>query len=75
MVPKYAEYLTKYPDRLDQVAYALAERREHLKYRAYFVTDGTDQLTEPTPVACSSARQAAFVFTGQGAQWYVSGFC
>ncbi|CAN8097034.1 unnamed protein product [Discula destructiva] len=67
------EYLSEHPDRLDGVAYTLAERRERLKYRAFCVAGGADSLTEPVAVACHDTRQPAFVFTGQGAQWAYMG--
>lgn len=69
MVQRHAQYLLKYPERLSDAAYTLAERREHLKYRAFFVTEGIEPLAEPVAVTCQDAEQAAFVFTGQGAQW------
>ena len=69
MVLRHAQYLSKYPERLGDVAYNLAERREHLKYRAFFVRESTEPLTEPVAITCQYAEQAAFVFTGQGAQW------
>ena len=68
MVQSHAKYLSKYPERLDGVAYTLASRRERLKYRTFCVTDGTMPLDEPTLVTCQDVEQAAFVFTGQGAQ-------
>lgn len=69
MVQRHAQYLSKYPERLDNAAYTLAERREHLKYRDFYVTEGTETLAEPVAVTCQNATEAAFVFTGQGAQW------
>jgi len=64
------EYLNKHPDRLDDLAYTLSQRREHLKLRSYCVAKN-----DSTPFEVSSQtkyqgpRQVAFVFTGQGAQW------
>ena len=69
MVQRYAQYLLKYPEKLDDAAYTLAERREHLKYRDFCVTDGAESLAEPVPVTCQTMTGVAFVFTGQGAQW------
>ncbi|RDW89916.1 type I polyketide synthase [Aspergillus mulundensis] len=74
MVKSHAEYITKHPERLADVAYTLAERRERLKYRAFSViTEGTDALGEPAAVASQGIEQAAFIFTGQGAQWVQMG--
>lgn len=72
MVKNHQEYLSRFPGRLDSVAYTLSHRREHLKYRAFCVTNGTDTLPESTPVPSRNLKQTAFVFTGQGAQWWVA---
>ena len=69
MVLRHAQYLLNYPENLYDAAYTLAERREHLKYRDFYVTEGTEMLSEPVAVKCQNATEAAFVFTGQGAQW------
>jgi acyl transferase domain-containing protein len=69
MVKRHAQYLLKHPERLSNVAYTLADRRERLKYRAFSVSDGTEELADATAVTCQEIEQAAFVFTGQGAQW------
>jgi acyl transferase domain-containing protein len=69
MAETHQVYLSKYPERLSDVAYTLAERRERLKYRAFCITDGAEQLTESNAAACQDIEQACFVFTGQGAQW------
>ena len=69
MVQRYAQYLLKHPERLSDVAYTLAERREHMKYRAFSVTEGTEPLAEPVAITSQDDQHVAFVFTGQGAQW------
>lgn len=69
MVQKYTQYLLKYPERLADVAYTLAERREHLRYRTFLIVDGTESLPEPAVIASQDVKEVAFVFTGQGAQW------
>lgn len=75
MSKQHADYLSKHPERLADVAYNLAERRERLKYRAFSViTEGTEQLDDPVAVTSQGIEQAAFVFTGQGAQWYLTLF-
>ncbi|KAL8793204.1 MAG: hypothetical protein Q9195_004234 [Heterodermia aff. obscurata] len=73
MVQRHAQYLLKHPERTDDVAFTLAERREHLKYRVFYVTEGTETLAEPAAAACPNASGVAFVFTGQGAQWVQMG--
>lgn len=63
-------YLNAHPDRIDDTAYTLAQRREHLKLRNFSVFKGS---SEPLEVAARTKyqgpSQVAFVFTGQGAQW------
>jgi acyl transferase domain-containing protein len=63
-------YLKDHPDRLDDVAYTLAQRREHLKQRSYGVfTDVSSTFDVSAPIKFQGPRKVAFVFTGQGAQW------
>lgn len=61
---------------LDDVAYTLGLRREHLPYRAFSVTDTGDpneiEFSTPT-MAPSTTPKVVFVFTGQGAQWATMG--
>jgi acyl transferase domain-containing protein len=71
MVKNYQNYLAKFPDRLGKVAHNLSERRERLKYRAFCVSNGSQPLSETALAPCRNLNQIAFVFTGQGAQWYV----
>jgi acyl transferase domain-containing protein len=71
MVKKHQNYLAKFPDRLRKLAYNLSERRERLKYRAFCVSNGSQLLSETAAAPCRNLNQVAFVFTGQGAQWYV----
>lgn len=64
------EYLSLHSDRADDAAYTLASRREHMKLRNFAVWKGTTEGWEVAPkVKYSGPSQAAFVFTGQGAQW------
>ncbi|KAL4894558.1 hypothetical protein BDV59DRAFT_207137 [Aspergillus ambiguus] len=73
MVKNHAEYISKFPERLGDIAYTLAERRERLKYRSFSVTDGSEPLHEAVVVACQDIEHTAFIFTGQGAQWVQMG--
>ncbi|KAH8592110.1 putative polyketide synthase [Bisporella sp. PMI_857] len=65
----YERYLEDHPDRLQDLAYTLAQRREHLKIRSFCVTDGTVPFTTSSQTKSQAPIEAAFVFTGQGAQW------
>ena len=63
-------YIEKHPDRLDDLEYTLAQRREHLKLRNYCIvqSDSASFVLSPQ-TKLQSLCQAAFVFTGKGAQW------
>ncbi|KAI3392455.1 hypothetical protein diail_5699 [Diaporthe ilicicola] len=64
------EYVRSHPDHVDDLAYTLAQRREHLKLRSYCIIDDDTASFRVSPQFKSqSPRKAAFVFTGQGAQW------
>lgn len=75
--------------RLDEIAYTLGARRSILPWKSYVLASSLSDLREtlrttglPKPVRSSTAATAAaaaagsglaFVFTGQGAQWYAMG--
>lgn len=69
----YREYAEQHPDRHRDLAYTLAERREHLKIRSFSLVGarGRDAPFEASPQVKpkGTANKVAFVFTGQGAQW------
>lgn len=68
------QYVKSHPTTLEDVAFTLGARREHLPYRSFAVTDS---LTLPTFSATCKAPKVppdlVFVFTGQGAQWATMG--
>ena len=68
------QYVESHLATLEDVAYTLGARREHLPYRSFAVTDS---LTPPVfSAACKAPKVAPdliFVFTGQGAQWATMG--
>lgn len=79
MVQNHHDYLTQHPERdLEDVAYTLAERRERFKHRGFSVVSGeagvgkAKEFFDVGPVTCQGLDKVVFVFTGQGAQWYVS---
>lgn len=64
------KYVTLHPNRLDDLAYTLGVRREHLSHRGFITTDGIAAETEITKRSIASrAPNLTYVFTGQGAQW------
>ncbi|KAF3480038.1 uncharacterized protein GIQ15_07014 [Arthroderma uncinatum] len=77
-VDKYEGFLDKSPDLLPDVAYTLANKREHLQYRSFAVCT-SDNITlastaPPTKVEQTQEISLIMVFTGQGAQWARMGY-
>ncbi|KAL9010176.1 MAG: hypothetical protein Q9173_004864 [Seirophora scorigena] len=68
-IANYQQVLASRLHSLEDVAYTLGARREHLPHRAFAVTDGKGALETSTVVKTRSPSQVIFVFTGQGAQW------
>ena len=63
-------YCRNHPDHLDDLAYTLAHRREHLKLRTYCVVgDPSAPFAISDQAKSQGLHQIAFIFTGQGAQW------
>ncbi|KAL4790890.1 thiolase-like protein [Aspergillus venezuelensis] len=69
---KMSKYLTNNPSDIQNVEYTLAVHREHLPFRSFAVTDGSESATispSPTTTKAKLSRSLCFVFTGQGAHW------
>ncbi|PGH00300.1 hypothetical protein AJ80_09194 [Polytolypa hystricis UAMH7299] len=63
-------YLATKPSALNDAAYTLGMRREHLKHKAFIVAQADAVLHVSDSLKPNSAPPGlAFVFTGQGAQW------
>ncbi|KAI4284877.1 MAG: hypothetical protein L6R38_001086 [Xanthoria sp. 2 TBL-2021] len=72
MTSGYEEWLNRRPDmadKLDDLAYTLANRREHLSHRAFKVVGGSDIPASTGKMSNQNAPNLVMVFTGQGAQW------
>ncbi|KAL9042115.1 MAG: hypothetical protein Q9214_003881, partial [Letrouitia sp. 1 TL-2023] len=72
MTSGYEEWLTRRPymaEKLDDLAYTLANRREHLSHRAFKVVGGNDIPASVGKKMPNQAMNLVMVFTGQGAQW------
>ncbi|KAF4981694.1 hypothetical protein FZEAL_2581 [Fusarium zealandicum] len=69
MTEGYQEFIGNHPESLGDLAYTLANRRQHLSHRA-FVVASKDRagLVSPTSKV-AQAPGVVMVFTGQGAQW------
>ncbi|KAI0835035.1 hypothetical protein F5Y06DRAFT_142856 [Hypoxylon sp. FL0890] len=73
LAENFESYLSKHSERIADVAYTLATRREHLPYRTFVVAD-RDHVGRPAPaVAVQQDLKTIMVFTGQGAQWPTMG--
>jgi malonyl CoA-acyl carrier protein transacylase len=69
MADNYARYLSKYPERIEHLAYTLANRREHLPHRAFVVASREKPGNVSPAVKPAPTPSLVMVFTGQGAQW------
>ncbi|KAH8891529.1 polyketide synthase [Thozetella sp. PMI_491] len=64
---------------LRNLAYTLSDRRSHMPWRIGMVAHTSAELGEilasgdAKPARCSQPPKIAFVYTGQGAQWYAMG--
>lgn len=71
-IERITRYIEAKTSCLNDLAFTLARRRDHLPYRAFAVTDKDGSL--PTfQKAHSTVPLPVFVFTGQGAQWPTMG--
>ncbi|KAJ5652341.1 Acyl transferase/acyl hydrolase/lysophospholipase [Penicillium longicatenatum] len=76
IIANYREYAQKHPGRVNNLAFTLARRREHLTYRAFAVANLFGDLKASLPFRSSSEPPSiVMVFTGQGAQWPEMGRC
>jgi hypothetical protein len=70
-VANVKNYIASHPEQAADVAYTLAQRREHLPYRSFFLSGkemSTGNASPATKVATNLAG-ITMVFSGQGAQW------
>jgi len=60
-----------HPDQLDDLAYTLGARRQHLSHRGFLIKPRDIELggTDLRHSVVGTPLELTFVFTGQGAQW------
>ncbi|KAI0474816.1 phenolpthiocerol synthesis polyketide synthase ppsA [Xylaria cf. heliscus] len=71
-----SNFIANCPHELNDTAYTLGIRREHLSCRSFAAVDGTNtkDVTFSIPVKTPTfTPSVAFIFTGQGAQWPTMG--
>ncbi|KAL8721904.1 MAG: hypothetical protein Q9225_001500 [Loekoesia sp. 1 TL-2023] len=72
MTSGYEDWLIRRPDmadKLDDLAYTLANRREHLSHRAFKVVGGSEIPASAGKKMPNQAMNLVMIFTGQGAHW------
>ncbi|KGO55930.1 Acyl transferase/acyl hydrolase/lysophospholipase [Penicillium expansum] len=75
IMASYKDYAQKYPHRVNDLAFTLANRREHLPHRAFAVVNLFGEVTASLPSRSGETPSIVMVFTGQGAQWPEMGRC
>ncbi|GAP88125.1 putative polyketide synthase [Rosellinia necatrix] len=71
-----SSFITNHLDKLNDAAYTLGKRREHLPYRTFAVVDSANNkdVVFSTPAKTNLITpKPVFIFTGQGAQWPTMG--
>ncbi|KAI1209352.1 fatty acid synthase S-acetyltransferase [Annulohypoxylon truncatum] len=72
-IDNYKQWVEKHPDKVADLAYTLALRREHLQHRTFaIVNNGVAENAAP-PIKAALKPNVVMVFTGQGAQWPLMG--
>ncbi|KAJ5644819.1 polyketide synthase [Penicillium longicatenatum] len=77
MTEAYKSYALKNPGRVCDLAFTLANRRQHLPHRAFAVASllATVTASAPSTSRVDGTPSIVMVFTGQGAQWPQMGQC
>ncbi|KAI0193448.1 fatty acid synthase S-acetyltransferase [Astrocystis sublimbata] len=73
MVAGYEEWVGKYPERVCDLAYTLAHRREQMPHRTSAVVNKGIMGKASVSVKASAKPNIIMVFTGQGAHWPLMG--
>ncbi|PQE23080.1 polyketide synthase protein [Rutstroemia sp. NJR-2017a WRK4] len=63
-------YANAHPEKVNNIAYTLAARREHLPYRSYAIArEGHSPHIHSSCKVPPASKSVIMVFSGQGAQW------
>ena len=68
-IQNFGKFSEENPDALEDLAYTLANRREHLPHRAFCVASKNAPATASPLSKIGQTPNVVMVFTGQGAQW------
>ncbi|KAF5239311.1 hypothetical protein FANTH_10014 [Fusarium anthophilum] len=71
MVESYKDWIEDNPDRITDLAFTLARKRDHRPHRHFAIfNNGTvETVSSPAKIKSDQAPKIVMVFTGQGAQW------
>ncbi|KAI0889325.1 fatty acid synthase S-acetyltransferase [Annulohypoxylon maeteangense] len=72
-VENYKQWVEKHPEKLADLAYTLALRREHLQHRTFAIANNGVVENAAPPTKAAPKPNIVMVFTGQGAQWPLMG--
>ena len=73
MIANIQQYVEKHPDNVGDLAYTLANRREHLPHRAFAIANNGAIGNISPPTKAVQKPNIVMVFSGQGAQWPLLG--
>ncbi|KAI1460402.1 fatty acid synthase S-acetyltransferase [Annulohypoxylon moriforme] len=72
-VENYKQWVESNPEKVADLAYTLALRREHLQHRTFAIANNGVVENAAPPTKAASKPNIVMVFTGQGAQWPLMG--
>ena len=73
MTVNYERFVQKHSDHVGDLAYTLANNREHLPHRTFAIANNGVVGTITPPTKVGRKPNLVMVFTGQGAQWPLMG--
>ena len=69
MTGNYQPFIMEKPDRVGDIAYNLANRREHLSHRAFALVENGKLGTVSSATKTGTSPSLNMVCTSQGAKW------